>query len=311
MHSAATVQLSTAVRAALEKSEPVVALESSVLAQGLPIPENRSAAERMVDAVRRAGAVPAISAVVRGRPLLGLEGDDLERFLCREGVHKVTSRDLGVMIAREADGATTVAATLVLARAANIQVFATGGIGGVHRLTRRAFDNGSQVRDESADLPELARSRVVVVCAGAKSILDLPATWERLETLGIPVLGFGTNELPGFFAAQTGIRLSVRCDTADEIARIARAHWSMGNRQAVLVVRPPPASALAQREVEQMIEEALSEAEGNGIEGPATTPFLLEAVSRLTNGRSLEVNLDLLEQNAELAANIARALVTL
>jgi pseudouridine-5'-phosphate glycosidase len=256
--------------------------------------------------------VPAISAVSRGRPLLGLEGGDLERFLCREGVHKVSSRDLGIATARGLDGATTVAATLVLARSAKVEVFATGGIGGVHRMTRRVAETGSQVRDESADLVELARSRMVVVCAGAKSILDLAATWERLETLGIPVLGFGTDELPGFFTAQTGIRLGVRCDTAEEIARIARAHWSLGNPEAVLVVCPPPASrALARREVEQMIEEALSEAESNRIEGPATTPFLLEAVSRLTNGRSLEVNLELLEQNAELAASIARALVAL
>lgn len=289
-----------------------MALESSVLAQGLPIPSNRNAADRMMGAVRRVGAVPAISAIARGRPVLGLEGDDLERFLCREGVHKVTSRDLGVVIARREDGATTVAATLVLARTAGIEVFATGGIGGVHRLTRNAAASGSQARDESADLPELGRSPMVVVCAGAKSILDLAATWERLETLGIPVLGFGTDELPGFFTAHTGIRLDVTCDTAGEIARVTRAHWSMGNRQAVLVVCPPPAShALPHREVEQMIEEALSEAESNGITGPATTPFLLEAVSRLTNGRSLEVNLGLLEQNAEVAAEIARALVAL
>jgi pseudouridine-5'-phosphate glycosidase len=242
---------------------------------------------------------------------LGLEGADLERFLSREGVHKVTSRDLGAAMVRGVDGATTVAATLVLARAAGLEVFATGGIGGVHRVSRRA-EGESQVRDESADLLELARSRVVVVCAGAKSILDLPATWERLETLGVPVLGFSTDELPGFFTAQTGIRLNVRCDTAEDVARIARAHWSMGNPQAVLVVRPPPAShVLPHREVEQTIQAALSEAESNGIEGPATTPFLLDAVSRLTNGRSLEVNLGLLEQNAELAAMIARALVAL
>ena len=262
----------------------------------------------MVAAVERAGVVPAIAAVAQGRPLLGLDGPDLERFLCRDGVWKVTSRDLAVAVARGRDGATTVAATLVLARAAKVEVFATGGIGGVHRGSRRP--ESSQLRDESADLLELARSRLVVVCAGAKSILDLPATWERLETLGIPVLGFGTDELPGFFTARTGIRVGVRCDTADEIARIARAHWSLGNRQAVLVVCPPPASvALSRREVDDVIERAIAEAEAQEIEGPATTPFLLEAVSRLTNGRTLEVNLALLEQNAELAAKIACALV--
>jgi pseudouridylate synthase len=303
---AVTVQLSSHVRNALDRHEPIVALESSVLAQGLPVPANRDAAERMVRAVERAGALPAIAAIVRGRPMLGLDGEDLERFLCRTGVRKVTSRDFGVAMARGLDGATTVAATLVLARSAGVQVFATGGIGGVHRSSRASIARGSQVRDESADLLELARSPMVVVCAGAKSILDLPATWERLETLGIPVLGYRTEELPGFFTAHTGITLGVRCDTADEIARIAFCHWSMGNQQAVLVVRPPPAAtALERNEVDRMIEQAMVEAEGHEIEGPATTPFLLETVSRLTHGRSLEVNLGLLEQNAELAAEIA------
>ena len=310
MNSDATVHLSAAVRQALDRHQPVVALESSVLAQGLPIPANRSAAERMVGAVERQGAIAAISAITRGRPVLGLEGQDLERFLCRDGVGKVSARDLGVAMARKADGATTVAATLVLARVAGIGVFATGGIGGVHRSSRKLFEGSVQTRDESADLLELARSRVVVVCAGAKSVLDLPATWERLETLGVPVVGYRTLELPGFFTVRTGIRLSVRCDTAGEIARVARCHWSMGNRQAVLVVQPPPAEqALTDEETERAIDQAVADAESKGIEGPATTPFLLEAVNRLTNGRSLEVNLGLLERNAELAADIACALM--
>ena len=242
--------------------------------------------------------------------MLGLGGADLERFLCREGVRKVSSRDLAATMTQSADGATTVAATLVLARAAGIEVFATGGIGGVHRRTANEIARNPQLRDESADLPELTRSRVVVVCAGAKSILDLAATWERLETLGIPVIGYRTNELPGFFTGETGIPLSVRCDTADEIARIARAHWSLGNGQAVLVVQPPPATrALSGAEMNSVVQSALSDAEHKGIEGPATTPFLLDAVSRLTNRRSLDVNLDLLENNAALAGDIACALV--
>jgi pseudouridine-5'-phosphate glycosidase len=301
--------LAADVRDALKRGAPVVALESSVLAQGLPIPANRDAAERMLRAVGSRGATPAISAVSRGRPLLGLAGADLERFLCREGVRKVSSRDLGVAIAQKADGATTVAATLVLARAAGIEVFATGGIGGVHRRSETEISRNAQLRDESADLLELSQSRVIVVCAGAKSILDLAATWERLETLGIPVIGYRTNELPGFFTAETGIRLPVRCDTADEIARIARAHWSLGNGQGVLVVQPPPAThALSGAEMNQVVESALSDAEHKGIEGPAATPFLLDAVSRLTNRRSLDVNLDLLENNAALAGEIACAL---
>jgi len=304
-----TLELTPDVRDALKRGSPVVALESSVLAQGLPIPANRDAAERMVRAVRTHGATPAISAVVRGRAMLGLGGADLDRFLCREGVGKVSSRDLGVAMARGVDGATTVAATLVLARTAGIEVFATGGVGGIHRRSGREFARNPQLRDESADLPELTRSRVVVVCAGAKSILDLGATWERLETLGIPVIGYQTNEMPGFFTAETGIRLSVRCDTAEEVARIARAHWSLGNGQAVLVVQPPPPThALSGAEMNSVVQSALSDAEHKGIEGPATTPFLLDAVSRLTNRRSLSVNLDLLENNAALAGDIACAL---
>jgi len=301
--------LSPAVRDALARKRPIVALESSVLAQGLPIPENRHAAERMQRAVQSGGAVPAIAAIARGKPTMGLEGADLERFLCREGVRKVSSRDLGVAMAEGADGATTVAATLVLARAAGIEVFATGGIGGIHRRTSRDVEKSRQLRDESADLPELARSRMVVVCAGAKSILDLAATWERLETLGIPVIGYRTDELPGFFTAETGISLQVRCDTAAGIAAIARSHWSVGNGQSVLVVQPPPSDcAMAGDEMQEVIDAALVEAERKGIEGPTTTPFLLAAVSRLTKGQSLDVNLALLENNAALAAEIASAL---
>ena len=261
----------------------------------------------MVQAVESKGVTPAIAAVVCGQPTLGLEGADLERFLRRDGIRKVTSRDLGVAMTRRIDGATTVAATLALARLVKVEVFATGGIGGVHRRTRA--EKSAQLRDESADLVELARSRVVVICAGAKSILDLPATWERLETLGVPVVGFRTAELPGFFTAQTGIALDVSCDTAAEIATIARNHWRLGNRQSVLVVQPPPPEhAMSGAEVEAAMADALSQAERKGVEGPAMTPFLLEAVSRLTNRRSLTVNLALLETNAALAADIARAL---
>ena len=304
-----TLYFSTPVREALDQQRPVVALESSVLAQGLPIPANEDAARRMLGAVARQGAVPAVAAISRGRPTLGLEADDLKRFLRRDGVRKVSSRDLGPAMAQRADGATTVAATLVLARLAKIRVFATGGIGGVHRRSQRELDRSAQVRDESADLMELARSRVIVVCAGAKSILDLAATWERLETLGIPVIGYRTNELPGFFTSETGIHLSVRCDTATEIGDIARNHWAIGNDESLLVVQAPPAEhAMPGREVERAIARAVVEAEAKAIAGSAMTPFLLEAVSRLTNRRTLDVNLALLESNATLAADIACSL---
>jgi pseudouridine-5'-phosphate glycosidase len=212
-------------------------------------------------------------------------------------------------MAKRVDGATTVAATLTLSRLAGLSVFATGGIGGVHRRSRREQERSPQLRDESADLLELARSRTIVVCAGAKSILDLQATWERLETLGVPVIGYRTGELPGFFTAQTGIALPVRCDTAEQIAAIARNHWALGNLQSVLVVQAPPARhAMPGADMERAVAQAIAEAEENAVEGPAMTPFLLDAVSRLTNGRSLDVNLALLENNAALAGEVAGAL---
>lgn len=288
------------VRAALRSGAPVVALESSVLAQGLPIPHNRDAAVRMMRAVSAHGALPAITAVVAGTPTLGLTDPELERFLAREGVRKVSARDLGAAIAQRADGATTVAATLALASLGGIDVFATGGIGGVHR--EPAFD-------ESADLPELARSPMIVVCAGAKSILDLPATMERLETFGVPVVGYRTNELPGFFTAETGVRLAVRAESAEEIAMMYLAHRALGRREALLVMQPLPSGVALPREVvERAVASAVAGATARGLRGAAMTPALLAAVERETNGRSLVVNLELLERNASLAAEIAVAL---
>ena len=288
------------VAAALEAGEPVVALESSVLAQGLPIPSNREAAERMTRAVERGGAISAITAVVRGEATLGLEAAELERFLARDGVRKVSSRDLGIAIAQKADGATTVAASLCIAGAIGTDVLATGGIGGVHR--------GAPF-DESGDLAELARTPMVVVCAGIKSILDLPATLERLETLGVAVIGYRIDEMPGFFTRTTGLELTARADSPEEIAAIHLAARSLGRRQATLVVQPPPSDvALPQDLVDSAVAEALNDALLAGVRGAATTPFLLGAVFRATAGRSLWANLGLLEENAFLAAQIAVAL---
>ena len=291
------LRISATVADAIAAGRPVVALESSVLAQGLPIPANRDAAIRMNGAVERAGAVPAITAVVRGRVSIGLEGDDLERFLGREGVRKVSARDLAAAEVQGADGATTVAASLCIAVAAAIRVFATGGIGGVHR---------DAPFDESADLAELARSPLVVVCAGAKSILDVPATLERLETLGVTVVGYGTDEMPGFFTTSTGLRLTARADSPEEVARIHRASRALGRQQATLVVQPPPADvALPSELVDGAVVTALEEARRSGIRGAAVTPFLLAAVERATTGRSLRTNLGLLEANARLAGEVA------
>lgn len=288
------------VAAARAAGRPLVALESSVLAQGLPAPANREADRRMRAAVAARGAVPAVTAVVCGVPTLGLEGEALERFLARDGVAKVSARDLPVTMAQGRDGATTVAAALVLAARGGLDVFATGGIGGVHR--EAPFD-------ESADLAELARTSVVTVCAGAKSILDLPATLERLETLGVTVVGYGTDEFPGFFTARTGLPVPARVDTPAAVARILLAARALGRPGGVLVVQPPPASAaLDPTLVASAVTEALATAATAGVRGPAVTPHLLAAVERATGGRSLAANLALLEANAALAAEIAVAL---
>jgi pseudouridylate synthase len=261
----------------------------------------------MMSAVEHAGAIAAITAVVCGAATLGMEQVELERFLRRDGIAKVSARDLGATIAAKGDGATTVAASLAIASRAGVRVFATGGIGGVHREIPGG--KSSAARDESADLDELARTPMVVVCAGAKSILDLPATWERLDTLGVPVVGFGTDELPGFFSAQTGIPLRVVANRADEVARIAAAHFGLGRTQSVLVVQPPPANvALDAEVVERAVQAALASAGRDGVRGGDVTPYLLEAVSRETSGRTLDTNLGLLESNSRLAAEIAVAM---
>lgn len=282
---------------ALAWGRPVVALESSVLAQGLPIPANRDAADRMTSAAARAGALAAITGVVGGVCTLGLDQEELERFLRRDGIRKVSARDLPVAVAQRADGATTVAASLAIASAAGAQVFATGGIGGVHR---------NAPFDESGDLDELARTPMIVVCAGAKSILDLGATLERLETLGVTLVGYGTDEMPGFFTRTTGLRLPARADTVAEIAEIHLAARALGRSQATLVVQPPPADvALDADTVDRAVDQALAEARAGGIRGAAVTPFLLAAVERATGGRSLAANLGLLDENAFLAGAIA------
>jgi pseudouridine-5'-phosphate glycosidase len=295
------------IRRAIEAGAPVVALESSVLAQGLPVPQNAEAARRMVAAVEDAGAVAAITAVVCGVPALGLEGSDLERFLRREGIRKVSTRDLAAAIVDRADGATTVASAIALAALAGVRVLATGGIGGVHRVP----PGDTSVRDESADLGELARTPMIVVCAGAKSILDLPATWERLDTLGIPVVGYGTDQFPGFYAAATGIPLTTSVVTAAEATRIATTHFALGRVQSVLVVQPPPATVALNGElVERAVTAALERCSREGVRGAAVTPYLLAAVSKETAGQSLNTNLALLEANARLAGEIAVALAS-
>ena len=301
MRSAAfPLNLAPEVRAALEAHWPVVALESTVISHGLPWPENLDLARRMEARVRAGGATPATVAILKGEVKVGLTDSEIEHLARAPGIMKVSRRDYPVAVAQKRDGATTVAGTMIAAHWAGIKVFATGGIGGVHR---------GAGTDVSADLPELAHTPVVVVCAGAKAILDLPATLEWLETHGVPVVGYGTDEFPAFYSRESGLKLDARADSPAEAAAIARAMWDMGFGGGMLVCVPCPAEAArAREEMEGVISTALREAEAQGIRGKAVTPFLLARVSELTHGESKAANLALLENNARVAAEIAVAM---
>jgi pseudouridine-5'-phosphate glycosidase len=291
------------VARALKIGMPVVALESTVITHGLPYPQNVTLARDMEAEVRSGGAVPATIAVLDGQIRVGLRPEQLERLGQGGELHKISTRDFAPAIAQGWDGGTTVAATLLAAQRVGIRLFATGGIGGVHRTL--GGPPGFNF-DISADLPALAQTPLIVVCAGAKAILDLPATLEYLETLAVPVVGYGTGEFPAFYSALSGLPVSARADTPAEVAAIARAHWDLGMPGAVLVAQPPPPeAALAPDAVNGAIEQALREAGDRGLRGQAVTPFLLERVAELTGGDSLKANLGLLLNNARLAAQIA------
>jgi len=298
------MRVTSDVAAALRGGTPVVALESSVFAQGLPAPANREGADRMMRAVRAAGAVPAVTAVARGVASAGLETEELERFLRGVRVRKVSARDVPLAMAQGADGATTVAAAMLIAHGAGIEVLATGGIGGVHR---------APAYDESADLLELARTPVLVVCSGAKAILDLPATAERLETLGVPVIGYRTDEMPAFYARTSGIPLAARAESAAEVAAAWRMHRALLRRpQGMVVMQPVDASvALSAAAVRRAVQTAERRASSKKVKGAARTPWMLAAVDAATKGKARAANLALLEANAALAAAIAQALVTM
>jgi pseudouridine-5'-phosphate glycosidase len=291
------LHISDEVRAALEDGRPVVALESTVISHGLPHPINLETARRMEAVVRGAGAIPATVGVIDGVLTVGLSDSQIELLATAENIRKASVRDLAILAARQEHGATTVATTALGAHLAGVRVFATGGIGGVHR-----GDEG----DVSADLPTLASTPVAVVCAGAKAILDLPRTREWLETHGVPVIGYQTDELPAFYAVSSGLPVDARADTPEDVAAILHAQWAMNLPAGVLVGVPPPEdAALPAEEMEAAIAGALAEADKQGVEGKALTPFLLARVSELTKGRSLTVNVALLEQNARVAAQIA------
>ena len=294
------LQLSAEVEAALAAGRPVVALESTVIAHGLPRPQNLETARRLEQVVRERGCVPATVAVLGGRLRAGLTDAELARLAEGEGVRKVSLRDLAVAVARGEDGATTVAATMWVARRAGLEVFATGGIGGVHR---------GPLPDVSADLPELARNPMTVVCSGAKIVLDLPATREWLETHGVTLLGYGCDELPAFYTRRSGLAVDARVDSAGEAAAVARARRALGTEAALLVCVPVPAeSEVNETLLRETLEEALSEAGRAGVGGRELTPFLLSRMSRRSGGATLSANVALLENNAAVAADLARAL---
>jgi pseudouridylate synthase len=294
-------QLSAPVREALSSGRPVVALESTIISHGLPRPANLAAAREFERMLRDAGVTPATIAVVDGVPKAGLEPADLERVALDESVIKVSSRDLGFAMAGKRTAGTTVAATSVLAAKAGIRVFATGGLGGVHRGFGESLD-------ESADLTALSATRITVVSAGVKSILDIPATLERLETLGVAVVGFGTSRFPAFWLSDSGQDLDWRADTPEEIAGIMAARDLLGDSSALLVANPlPPGRQLDPALHDRVLNEALAEADAAGVRGKAVSPFLLDYIQRATGGVSVDVNLDIARGNIALAGRIAAA----
>ncbi|MBI5353877.1 MAG: pseudouridine-5'-phosphate glycosidase [Chloroflexi bacterium] len=291
--------LSPEIARALNFGTPVVALESTVITHGLPQPQNLELARDMEQQVRDQGAIPATVALLDGEIRIGLSDEELVRLADAESdsTLKVSHRDFATAILKKKNGGTTVAGTMFAAQMAGIKVFATGGIGGVHKES--AFDI-------STDLRALAEIPMIVVCAGAKAILDLPATLEYLETMGVPVVGYQTDEFPAFYSRESGLNVSVRLDSPKEIADFAEAHWKLGMRSAILVTNPvPETEAIPKSEMEPMILKASAEAIVQGIHGQKLTPFLLSRISQLTEGRSLRTNLALLLNNARLAAKIS------
>lgn len=294
------LKISEEVRNALEQGKPVVALESTIISHGMPYPDNVKTALTVEKTVRENGAVPATIAIIKGVPTVGLSEEEIEH-LGKEGtkVVKVSRRDIPIVIAKKLDGATTVASTMIFAETAGIKVFATGGIGGVHR-------GATETMDISADLEELHQTNVTVVCAGAKSILDLGLTLEYLETKGVPVLGYKTDELPAFFTRKSGFKVDYRMDSPEEIAAAVKAKDALGLSGGMLVANPVPEEySMDPDKIEAVISEAVEEAKALGITGKKVTPFLLEKIRNVTGGDSLFTNVKLVLNNAALAAKIA------
>ncbi|MGW2646028.1 pseudouridine-5'-phosphate glycosidase [Streptomyces sp. NPDC001393] len=294
--------VSEEVREAIDARRPVVALESTIIAHGLPRPRNLQVALELEDAVRREGAVPATIAVLDGRPCVGLDKEQLERVANEDGIRKLGHRDLPLAVASGTSGATTVSATAQLAAVAGLRVFATGGLGGVHR-------EWTVTQDESADLGLLARTRITVVCAGVKSILDVPATLQRLETLGVAVAGYGTDRFPGFYLSDSGHPVDWRLDTPEQVADVMRAQDALdGPSSALIVAQPVPEAEQLDPELHaRVLADGLRACADQGVSGQAVTPFLLDYLVRHTDGASLSANLAAVRGNVRLAARIATA----
>ena len=302
MPSNPLISQSAEIARALQINIPIVALESTVITHGLPYPQNIQLAQDMEATIRAEGATPATIALINGKIRIGLTGDELARLAEAKSPLKVSHRDFATAIVKELTGGTTVAGTMLAAQQAGIKVFATGGIGGVHKES--AFDI-------STDLKSLAEIPMIVVCAGAKAILDLPATLEYLETMGVPVVGYQTDKFPEFYSRDGNLDVSVRLDSPQEIAAFALSHWSLGLRSAVLVTDPIPITdAIPKSEMEPIIHQASNEATEKKIHGQVLTPFLLQRINELTNERSLRANLALLLNNGHLAAQIAKVIVS-
>lgn len=298
----AFLQFSPEVQAARAAGKPIVALESTIISHGMPYPQNVQTAREVEQVIRDAGAVPATIAIIDGRICIGLSDEQLEVLGNSKDAIKVSRRDLAYVLAQKKLGATTVAATMICAQLAGIEVFVTGGIGGVHRGAETSFDI-------SADLQELAQTSVAVVCAGVKSILDIGLTLEYLETHGVPVLSVGQPGFPAFFTRDSGFKADFQIDSAEEQARFIRTKWQLGLQGGVVVSNPvPEASAMQTAEIDAIIEQALREAGEQGVKGKAVTPFLLARIKELTGGRSLVTNIALVKHNALVGAQLAVAL---
>ena len=293
------VVTSQEVKEALEAGKPVVALESTIISHGMPYPKNVETALEVERIIRENGAVPATIGIIGGVLKAGLTEDEIDYMGKTSGVAKVSRRDIPYIVAEKLDGATTVASTMIIAEMAGIRIFATGGIGGVHR-------GAETTMDVSADLEELAGTDVAVVCAGAKSILDIGLTLEYLETKGVPVYGYGTDELPAFYTRKSGFKVDYRIDEPKEMAKVLKMKWNLGLKGGALIVNPiPEAYSMDEEFITKVIDDAISEAKTKGIKGKETTPFLLAKIKEITGGDSLESNIQLVYNNAKVAALVA------